>query len=73
MKASIIVNSSNGSLGSGKIGLSVFNTFNRENLLDIDYVIFEPNLYDQEYYPELVSLRREMLSFTPNLFIQLEW
>ena len=58
---------------SGKIGLSVFNTFNRENLLDIDYVIFEPNLYDQEYYPELVSLRREMLSFTPNLFIQLEW
>ncbi len=58
---------------SGKIGLSVFNLYNRANLLDIDFYVFPPNFEEEQFVPELVAFEREMLRLTPNIFVQLEW
>lgn len=58
---------------SGKAGLSVFNLYNRHNVLDIDYNIiqFEDDIRLDE--PYILQIPRTMLLFTPNLFFQLEW
>lgn len=55
----------------GKLGLSVVNFYNHTNLFDIDYFL-APSEIDPESM-ELTGLRRPMLGFTPNLFIQIEW
>ncbi|MCB0570193.1 MAG: TonB-dependent receptor [Phaeodactylibacter sp.] len=55
----------------GKLGLSIINAYNRTNLFDIDFLL-APSPTDPTEM-ESVGLRRPMLGFTPNLFIQIEW
>lgn len=57
----------------GKVGLSIFNLYNRVNYLDIDFLIFGPDLEEGETEPEMVILPRQLLSLTPNVFVELEW
>ena len=56
---------------TGKLGLSVFNCYNRRNLFDIDFFPVPPQYNDGQ--PGVYSLERPMLGFTPNLFVQIEW
>lgn len=56
---------------TGKLGLSVFNSYNRRNLFDIDFFPVPPRYNNGQ--PGTYSLERPMLGFTPNLFVQIEW
>lgn len=56
---------------TGKLGLSVFNFYNRRNLFDIDFFPVPPEYNDGQ--PGVYNLERPMLGFTPNLFVQIEW
>ncbi|MEM7574160.1 MAG: TonB-dependent receptor [Bacteroidota bacterium] len=57
----------------GKLGLSFYNLYDRRNLFDLDFFILPPDLAENRPGPELVDLQRQMLPFTANLFLQLEW
>lgn len=55
----------------GKLGLSAANAYGRTNLFDIDFFL-APGQSDPGTM-EPVGLRRPMLGFTPNIFIQIGW
>lgn len=55
----------------GKIGLSLFNLYNQNNLSDIDFFLFPPE--ENQLVPRPISLERSMLQRTPNLFVQFSW
>ncbi|MEL6867305.1 MAG: hypothetical protein AAFP19_22965 [Bacteroidota bacterium] len=52
----------------GELGLSIFNVFNRVNLLDRDFFLLTSG-----GNPQLGQLDRNMLPLTPNLYFQLKW
>lgn len=54
-----------------KVGLSIFNVYNRRNLQGKEFFILESNQPGVE--PELLQIDRELLGRTPNLFLILEW
>jgi hypothetical protein len=55
----------------GKMGLSIFNLYNRTNLSDIDFFLLPDP--DNNQIPQLARLERPMLRITPNLFVQFEF
>lgn len=59
-----------GRLG-GKAGLSVFNLYNRQNIQNIDYRLRLPLSKADE--PSIFRFDKNLLGFTPNLFLQFEF
>ncbi|MEM9920518.1 MAG: carboxypeptidase-like regulatory domain-containing protein [Bacteroidota bacterium] len=55
----------------GKVGLSIFNFFDRVNIRNRDYIIKTPDQNNPS--PELVRLDRHLLGVTPNIFFQYKW
>ncbi|MFK7922932.1 MAG: carboxypeptidase-like regulatory domain-containing protein [Bacteroidia bacterium] len=60
----------NGKLG-GKAGIAVFNLYNRQNLQSIEYRVRLPLSKADE--PSILRLEKDLLGFTPNVFLQLEF
>ena len=56
-----------GEVVEGKIGLSIFNLYNRRNVMDKRYHI-QPSVQEGES-PLIMSINRNMLGINPNLFI----
>lgn len=57
----------------GKLGLSIYNLYDRANLLDLDFIPFPPDPQLGETEPSIIGFQQEMLRFTPNLFVQINW
>ncbi len=57
----------------GKIGFSVYNLYDRTNIMDIDYSVREVINNESGNTVKLDTFTRKMLGFTPNLFLQFEW
>ncbi len=58
---------------SGKAGISIFNLYNRTNLLDVNFIPLGPDEEEERFESEILRLNRQMLQFTPNIFVQFEW
>ena len=56
-----------------KLGFSVLNLFNRENLIDKDFVLETPNLDQPQEGFQLKEFNRFAAGTAPNLFVQYEW
>ncbi|MEO1517415.1 MAG: TonB-dependent receptor [Bacteroidota bacterium] len=59
---------------SGKVGLSIFNVFDRVNIRNRDFIV---RLIDSPNQPnpstELIRLDRHLLRVTPNIFFHYKW
>ena len=58
----------------GKMGLSLYNVYDRRNYFDVDYAVMP--VFDNHNNitgRRLQEYKKEMLRFTPNLFVQIEW
>ena len=55
----------------GKIGLSVFNLYDRRNLFDKQFFVVTPDQAPSN--AELLQIDRQLLGFTPNLFLEFTW
>ncbi|MEZ4828164.1 MAG: TonB-dependent receptor [Bacteroidia bacterium] len=53
-----------------KVGISIFNLYNRKNVRDFRYSVVTDAKRKQ---PELISMNRNLLGFSPNLFISLDF
>lgn len=55
--------------GEGKIGVSVFNVYNRQNIKERNFTVEYP---DEENAPlEIVQIDRQLLGLSPNIFFNL--
>jgi hypothetical protein len=57
----------------GKIGLSLLNLYNRRNLLNRSFSIFEETDQQNNINRELRTINRQSLGFTPNLFFRVDF
>ena len=53
-----------------KVGISVFNLYNRKNVRDFRYaVVTDP----KRKSPALISMSRNLLGFSPNIFVSIDF
>jgi hypothetical protein len=57
----------------GKAGLSIYNFFNRQILLDKDFILEKPPTDQPQTWYNLRELNRLAAGATPNLYVQFEW
>ena len=58
---------------TGKIGVSIFNLYDRTNLQDIDFFVLPPQTQAGRSLPEEIIFQRDMMRFTPNFFFHINW
>ena len=56
---------------SGKIGLSLFNLYDQQNIFDKKFFLAAPNQMNE--LPRILEVDRTLLRFTPNLFFEIAW
>lgn len=57
----------------GKLGLSVYNLYNQENLSNRSFYVLPPEPEEGRFDPELRPIERQLLPAIINLFCQVEW
>ncbi|MBI5915123.1 MAG: carboxypeptidase-like regulatory domain-containing protein [Bacteroidetes bacterium] len=57
----------------GKVGLAIYNFYNRRNLLDKDYLLETPPLDQPQATYNLKELYRLAAGATPSVFVMFEW
>lgn len=55
----------------GKVGISIFNVYNRRNLSNVLYRVRQGG--SQKAQPSILRLEKNLLGITPNLFVQLHF
>ena len=60
-----------GNRAKAKLGISIFNLYNRQNTSDIEFVVSTNRNNPTDV--KLLQIERELLGFTPNLFFSISW